>query len=54
MGGILLSRPADVAYDIGGWVGEYLEKVTDQWLHPVPAANPGILEMFRDRDDTLA
>jgi DUF1680 family protein len=50
MGGILLSRPADVAYDIGGWVGEYLEKVTDQWLHPVPAANPGILEMFRDRD----
>lgn len=50
MPGVLLNRPADAAYDIRGWVGGYLEKVTDQWLHPVPAANPGILEMFRDRD----
>ena len=46
----LLSRPGDATYEIRGWVGNYLENVTNQWLLPVPAANPAILEMFRDRD----
>jgi DUF1680 family protein len=33
-----------------GWIGRYLEAVTNQWLKVAPASNPAILEMFRDRD----
>ena len=50
MPGLLLDRPADARYDIRGWVGDYLANATDQWLHPAPAANPAMLDMFRDRD----
>jgi len=35
---------------IGGFVGEYLRGITEQWLLVAPKANPGMLEMFRDRD----
>ena len=44
------TRPASARYDLIGAVGEYLDGVTDQWLLPAPAANPGILDMFADRD----
>jgi len=37
-------------FEIGGVVGEYLRNVSEQWLKIAPLANPGMLEMFRDRD----
>ncbi|SVB09705.1 uncharacterized protein METZ01_LOCUS162559, partial [marine metagenome] len=33
-----------------GFVGDYLKGITEQWLLIAPRANPGMLEMFRDRD----
>ena len=35
---------------IHGLVGDYLAGITEQWLLVAPKANPGMLEMFRDRD----
>lgn len=35
-----------------GPVGDYLRGVVNQWLLVAPKANPGMLEMFRDRDDS--
>jgi len=35
---------------IDGFVGNYLSGITEQWLLVAPKANPGMLEMFRDRD----
>jgi len=37
---------------IGGFVGDYLNGITEQWLLVAPKANPAMLEMFRDRDAT--
>jgi DUF1680 family protein len=37
-------------FDIGGFFGDYLDGITEQWLLVAPKANPGMLEMFRDRD----
>jgi len=33
-----------------GFVGDYLSGIIEQWLLVAPKANPGLLEMFRDRD----
>ena len=46
----VLTRPASARFDLGGATADYLKAVTEQWLLPTPAANPAILEMFRDRD----
>ncbi|MAE60461.1 MAG: hypothetical protein CMJ49_03790 [Planctomycetaceae bacterium] len=35
---------------IDGPVGDYVQGVKDHWLKVAPKANPGMLEMFRDRD----
>src|SRR4029078_9006458 len=35
---------------VGVGAAGYLRGVTGQWLLVAPAANPGMLEMFRDRD----
>ena len=35
---------------IGGFAGDYLKAITRHWLLVAPKANPGMLEMFRDRD----
>lgn len=35
---------------LDGLIQEYLTCVTEQWLLVAPRANPGMLEMFRDRD----
>ena len=43
-------RIAKTSMQIEGFLGDYLRKVTDQWLLVAPKANPGMLEMFRDRD----
>ena len=45
-----MSRPAQVRFELGGYLAEYLSGVTDQWLMVAPDSNPGMLEMFRDRD----
>ncbi len=37
-------------FEIGGELGRRLEAVTRQWILPAPFANPGMLEMFRQRD----
>lgn len=43
-------RPAKATYDLRGPFAGYLRGATDQWLKIAPAANPGMLEMFRDRE----
>lgn len=35
---------------LDGFVGDYLRGITEQWLLVAPKANPGMLELFRDRD----
>lgn len=45
-----LDRAAVSQYSLDGWLGQYLQKVTDQWIKVVPSSNPGILEILRDRD----
>lgn len=37
-------------YEFGGVLGERLKANADNWILPTPAANPGMLEMFRMRD----
>src|SRR6185295_8011801 len=37
-------------FHLRGWVGDYLTAISDHWLKTVPASNPAILEMFRDRE----
>ena len=44
------TRPARATYDFEGYASEYLSNVTAQWLLPAPAANPAMLDIFRDRD----
>ena len=44
------TRPARTAYRLEGFAAEYLANVTEQWVKPAPAANPAMLDMFRDRD----
>lgn len=43
-------RPAGATYDLKGPLAGYLRGVSEQWLKVAPDANPGMLEMFRDRD----
>jgi uncharacterized protein len=45
-----LERPPGTQFELGGVMADYLRAVTRQWLLIVPDANPGMLEMFRDRD----
>jgi uncharacterized protein len=44
------SRPSNVEYAFQGYLDAYLRGVSEQWLKIAPSANPGMLEMFRDRD----
>jgi DUF1680 family protein len=41
---------AQAAYELRGPVSGYLRGVRENWLLIAPDANPGMLEMFRDRD----
>jgi len=43
-------RIAGTSYGIEGPTADYLHGVTEQWLKVAPFANPGMLEVFRDRD----
>ena len=42
-------RPPDAKYELKGPLADYLRGVSEQWLKVAPAANPGMLEMFRER-----
>ena len=46
----IFTRPISARYELEGAAADYLQAVTEQWLLPTPAANPAILEIFRDRD----
>ena len=41
-----------VKFQLTGEIARRLRAVTDQWILPAPFANPGMLEMFRNRDRT--
>jgi DUF1680 family protein len=43
-------RVADADHHVQGALGRYLAAVTDQWLAVAPDANPGMLDILRDRD----
>ena len=44
------SRIPQTTYRFRGHLANYLAGVTEQWLKAAPLANPGMLEIFRDRD----
>jgi len=46
----LLQRIDGTTFQLGGVIGDLVRSVTEQWLKIAPLANPGMLEMFRDRD----
>lgn len=46
----LLTRASESHLDLGGHVRRYMNAVREHWLRIVPRANPGILDIFRDRD----
>lgn len=43
-------RISGTRYKFDGFLKDYLCGVSEQWLKVAPAANPAMLEMFRDRD----
>jgi len=43
-------RIPGTSMEINGFVGDYLGAITNGWLLIAPKSNPGMLEMFRDRD----
>ena len=52
---VLVKQPAceraiDTQFELRGVMADYLRAVTRNWLLVAPDANPGMLEMFRDRD----
>ena len=44
------SRIPQTTHRFKGYFADYLTGVTEQWLKAAPLANPGMLEIFRDRD----
>lgn len=49
-GRLSLEVPRKARFEFGGVLGQRLEANLHQWLLTTPAANPGMLEMFRVRD----
>ena len=45
-----LQRLSDCRYKFDGWIGQYVSNITENWLTVAPKANPGLVEMMRDRD----
>jgi DUF1680 family protein len=48
--GVQLFPGPETRFQMHGPLGDYLERVTEQWLKVAPDSNPAMLEMFRDRD----
>jgi DUF1680 family protein len=46
-----LDLPADLSFVPGGWVGERLRAVVDNWLLVAPVVDEGMVEMFADSAD---
>ncbi len=46
----VINRADQVEFKLGGDVGQRLRNVIEQWILPAPCSNPGMLEMFRQRD----
>ncbi len=46
-----LDSPADLHFSPHGWVGECVSANESNWLIPAPATNPGMLEMFANRQN---
>jgi len=44
------NRIAGTRFNLRGWIGNYLNAVSEQWLKVAPFGNPAMVEMFRDRD----
>lgn len=40
----------DASWNLSGEVGARVTAAIEQWILPLPYANPGLLEMFRERD----
>ncbi len=49
-GATVLHPMPEARFEFGGEIGRRVEANVDQWLLRAPRANPGILEMFRQRD----
>lgn len=49
-GTLAFETPTAARYSFEGPVGERITANLDNWLLPAPAANPGMIEMFRVRD----
>jgi len=47
-----LERPERAQFEIGGVIGRRIEASRQNWLLRAPASNPGMIEMFHDRDRT--
>lgn len=46
----VLESIRNTRYSLSGHMGRIIKNIIEQWLLPLPSANPAILEMFRDRD----
>jgi hypothetical protein len=46
----VLERISNGEVSISGWLGERIAATQRNWLLTVPAANPALLGMFRDRE----
>ncbi len=44
------SSDSSAQFSFSGFVGRRIDAMVDNWLLRAPEANPGMLEMFRDRD----
>ena len=40
----------DIEFKFEGFIHDYLQNITNQWLLIAPKSNPGMLEMFKDRN----
>lgn len=49
-GNLVFEAAHGATFRFGGVLGERVRANTENWLLPAPAANPGIIEMFRKRD----
>ncbi len=45
-----LEAATEARFELSGGIGILFQNIVDNWLLPLPGSNPGILEMFRDRD----
>ena len=46
----ICERIPNTGLQLDGFVGEYIDSITSNWLLVAPKSNPSMLEMFQDRD----